>query len=353
MELKPKKQATVETPEMELLESAKRMYAARLFTIARENFEALRDGYPLGPYTEFAEIKIADCYFESHDYESAAKAYEEFVKEHPASPSLPYVMMRAGRSNQLAFKGIGRDTQPLQHAVEIYDHLIKTYPNTVYAESARTLKVECLELLSESEQFIADFYRRTGKEISADARESVVQLKWAPMIKIARAEMLAHLTSTPTQNPDEDEPDASELDTLGVTESYVAMIQQSEPEPTPVTHKNEGQPDEPPPALSQAKWRIDSFKCSQDGNKMAFITLNAPLTDEEFLEQYRKFTVQAAPFKLKIPDAAANPFGVDCFRAGDVKVMADGTIEMLLPIGTQGRTMLLTEPPRIALLFEN
>lgn len=171
-------QISVDTPQEELLVKAKKLYSVGLYTGAREAFEALRDGYPFGPYAEYAEIKIADCNFYVREYSSAALLYEEFTKNHPASTSLAYALLQAGRSNQLTNSAVGRDNAPLEKALVFYQDLLKRYPNSLYAESARRGIGEVEVALAEYERMVMSFYQHQEKQAAYEARRVAFEERW-------------------------------------------------------------------------------------------------------------------------------------------------------------------------------
>ena len=133
-EIKAKDAASAaDEPEAELLATAKEMYEVRMFSVARQSLESIRQGYPLGAYATFAEIKSADAYFFNGEYNEAAKAYEGFIKSYPSSPDLPYVELQAGRAHILSARGAGRDRQPLERGLSLLDSVVEKYPGTEFA----------------------------------------------------------------------------------------------------------------------------------------------------------------------------------------------------------------------------
>jgi outer membrane assembly lipoprotein YfiO len=177
----------VDTPEEQLFAEAKNYYATELYTVARESFKSLAASYALGAYAEFAEIKAADAYFEMNEFDTARGMYEEFMKSRPASSSLPYVTLRAGRSFHLSHRGIGRDPQSLERALELYDALIARYPNSVYADAARGYRSEVIRDLESSERVVADFYARRNNQRAVAARQEAIGQKWTPLLTVAAA----------------------------------------------------------------------------------------------------------------------------------------------------------------------
>ncbi len=167
-----------DTPEDELFAQAKQQYQAQVYLSAKESFESLRDGYPLGPYAEFAAIKAADCDFELSNYEQAAQSYETLIEERPGSRYMPYFYYQAARSHYLANGGLGRDIAPVEKAREQLEILLKTYPDHILSHSARELQQRVLEVLAANEKSIVDFYGRMDKTPAYEARKKRYQEQW-------------------------------------------------------------------------------------------------------------------------------------------------------------------------------
>jgi len=170
-ELKDKSKPAIDTPEAQLLADATRYFQAGLYGVAIDLFEKLRDGYPLGPYAELADIKVADANFESSNFAAAAGLYEEFLKSRPDSPAVAYVTLRAARSNQLANRGVGRDAASLQKAADLYDQLLNKFPNSAYAEGAAVYRQQVKDLLAANDKAILEFYKKRDKQQAYEARK--------------------------------------------------------------------------------------------------------------------------------------------------------------------------------------
>lgn len=151
---------SVDTPELTLLDQAKDAYDRGLYSVAKENWQKLHDGYPTSAYSTLAELKIADCSFYSGDYAAAATAYEEFIKLHPGHESAAYAHYQLGRSSQEQYTGPEHDQAPLFSAMKHYQTLIDLAPEHEYATLARQAIAECRERLAQHELVVAHFYRK-------------------------------------------------------------------------------------------------------------------------------------------------------------------------------------------------
>jgi len=357
VEVKSKAASTVDAPEAELLYAAKRLYAAGLYSVAIENFESLRNGYPQGPYAEFAEIKVADGHFELREYDLAVQTYEGFLKDRPASTTLPYAMLRAGRSYHLSFKGLGRDTAPLVKALEWYDRLIATYPDSVYALTGRQFRIEVIDQLAESDLMIAEFYRKADELRAAEARENQYREKWSPIIATLQPKVVTVSRGSAVDKLAGAQPVSSELVTPNVqqitrgglfkddsTTKIVAARNGSTPLPAPESSRSGG-------LFDFSRWRIQNIQCTTQGGNKLFIVLNQPFTDQNFLDTNGQISVSTGTLELALPSTSGRDEVRDCFGSDDLIIAADGHISLRAPNGSKARLMALDNPARIAVLF--
>lgn len=113
---------------------------------ARLLFKEIIQIYPESIYAKKAKIGIADSYFKQKDSASliiAFSEYQEYVNFYPDSPDAIYAKLQAGMCYYKMKYKPGRDQTSTFKAVEVFDSLIKTYPDTKEAEKAKELAKEC------------------------------------------------------------------------------------------------------------------------------------------------------------------------------------------------------------------
>lgn len=177
-----------EGPEAEIFAEAKRLYEARMYSIARNNFQSIKDRFPLGSHANFVEIKIADCYFFNSEYNEAAKFYEGYLKNYPASPDSPYVELQAARAHVNSSSGTGRDRFPLERALALFDGMVEKYGGTAYGHAAERERAPVVQHLADYDRMIIDFYEKRGNTAAVEAREKLYRERWAIRLEIARKE---------------------------------------------------------------------------------------------------------------------------------------------------------------------
>ena len=154
------------------------------FTTAIEKFELLESRYPFGRYAQQSQLELSYAYYKQNDYERAQDTINRFIKLNPRHPSIAYAYYLKG----LATFDSGRnfvhyilerdpsnnDPTSLYEAFEIFDFLIKKYPNSKYTEDAKWRMVYLRNELAEYELKVADFYMRRGAYVAAANRARYV-----------------------------------------------------------------------------------------------------------------------------------------------------------------------------------
>lgn len=322
----------------ELFRRSKELYENALFSTAAESFQALRDSYSPGPYTEFAEIKLADSHFEMRKFEAAAAAYEDFLKNHPNSVSAPYALLRAGRSYELSNRGVGRDVAPLEKAKDYYEQLIAKYPDSVYASAARQYFQSVAKKLADHAEFVLDFYERKENEAAVEKRKIEYAASIEPLLK--RAEEQTAIEKEVSERAALESSPAPE-----VLEVQRAAFATESPKAAPKTEKIKSEVQIAAPAT----YRIQSVQCIEDSGRKIFIYLNKEFNDRQFLENHAVVS-PADTFQLTLPDASSKLLDIDCFGDNDLTVSKAGSITL----NTTARAALipLSNPPRLLLSFE-
>jgi outer membrane protein assembly factor BamD len=322
-ELQKASTKAVDTPETDLVREAKSFYGSGLFSVARETFESVRDTYPSGPYAELARLKIADTYFETGDYGTAATTYEEFLKGSPASPSVPYAMLRAGRSHHLSSRGAGRDVTPIEKARDQYDSLISKYPDSPYASAAKEFRKAAVQTLGDHEQFVAQYYEKQEKPNAALAR--------ARNYENTTAELRTRTAPTQPATAPTDDPSTPVVVAAGRVSRDTFRAS---------------------PKLSSFGNVADTIavqrvSCERDNGRRIFLYLNQEIDEAGYVRRITKAPVPNAALGLRLPRTTANPSSIDCFGEQDLALSGDG----LLTISGVSRVEVisLSAPPRLLL----
>lgn len=333
----------LDTPEGELFEEAQHYFQLGLYTVARDSFEALHNSYPVGAYSEFAELKIADTYYENNDFAEAAKRYEEFLKGHPASDASAYALLRAARSHHLANKGVGRDIASLQKAKELYDQLLSTYPSSMYAEGAAAWREEVRSRLAAQDKLVLEFYRRHEKEKAAEARAKEFARQWG-------SESDAFQFEDKRVVPEEKRTDAP----TGVAVAAAPRLPVRAREGSTSTTADSANR-VPPEILGtgsdsrQVGNLVRSIECDPEQG-LVFLSFGTALDDTKISEpEVTGSGLSLRMVGIRLVDAI--PLVRSCFAKDDLKLSPDGTLTLTGQVKSASR-MVLNHPPRVLLTLK-
>lgn len=123
-----------------------------------EAFEKLRDWYPFSEYAILAELRLGDAHYHRKEYEDAISAYEEFENLHPKNEAVPYVVYQIGRCYFDRRQVIDRDQSVTKKAVQSFERLIRSYPDSPFAGKAKEHLRVCNKNLAEHELYVGMFY---------------------------------------------------------------------------------------------------------------------------------------------------------------------------------------------------
>ncbi|MCY4420690.1 MAG: outer membrane protein assembly factor BamD [Gammaproteobacteria bacterium] len=164
----------------ELYGQANRSLERHDFTTAIERYELLESRYPFGRFAQQSQLELSYAYYKQDEYEKAISTIDRFIKLNPRHPSIPYAFYIKGLATFDSGRNfvhfiLGRDPSnndptSLYEAFEIFDFLIKEYPNSKYIEDAKWRMVYLRNELAEYELKVADFYMRRGAYVAAANR---------------------------------------------------------------------------------------------------------------------------------------------------------------------------------------
>ncbi len=147
-----------EDTALELFENGNDAMRDKNYREAAESYGKLKDNFPFSPYTVDAELAFADALYLDEEYLEASDAYKDFESLHPRHESIPYVLYQIGMSEMKSFVSIDRPTTMVQEAIQYFNRLIETYPNTEYAQNAPEQIVASRTIIAEHELYLGDTY---------------------------------------------------------------------------------------------------------------------------------------------------------------------------------------------------
>lgn len=115
-------------------------------------------------------MKRGEAFFDKEEYAEAIVEYNHFLDLHRTHMLAPYAVFRIGESQMKRAKGIERDPEPVQKAIQAFERLRKDYPGNRYEAQAAQKIQECHDLLAQSHLYVGQFYYRRGSYLAAAHR---------------------------------------------------------------------------------------------------------------------------------------------------------------------------------------
>jgi outer membrane protein assembly factor BamD len=175
--------STVERSAEQLVMEGMQKMQKKDYEGAIKDFRQLKERYPYSKYSILAELKLGDAQFLNKDYADAAIAYEEFARLHPRNEVVPYVLYQNGMCHFLSFTTIDRDQEETRLAMEVFQRLIQTYPQSEYALKAKKQYFECQKRIVAHEYQVGRLYFIMGEYLAAKDRLELIDNKYPQAVR--------------------------------------------------------------------------------------------------------------------------------------------------------------------------
>ena len=122
-------------------------------------------------------MKRGEAFFEKEEYAEAIVEYNHFLDLHRNHLLASYAAFRIGESQMKRAKGIDRDPEPIQKAIDSFERLRRDYSGSRYEGQAVQKIQECHDLLAQMHLFVGQFYYRRQSYLAAAHRfEQIMKL---------------------------------------------------------------------------------------------------------------------------------------------------------------------------------
>jgi outer membrane protein assembly factor BamD len=129
------------------------------------------------PYSEWARKSLlmsAYAYYEAKEYEDCINSAKRFVTLHPGSSDAAYAQYLVGSSYYDQILDISRDQQRSEKAITALDEVVRKYPDTEYAISAKKKIEMARDQIAGKEMEIGRYYMKKRDFTGAINRFKVV-----------------------------------------------------------------------------------------------------------------------------------------------------------------------------------
>ncbi len=144
------------------------------YTAAAKKFDEVDRENPYSDWARKALLMSAYANYQAQQYTDCINAAERYVTLHPGSPDAAYAQYLIGASYYDQILDVSRDQERAEKAITALEEVVRKYPDTQYAVSARKKIEMARDQLAGKEMDIGRFYLKKRDFIGAINRFKVV-----------------------------------------------------------------------------------------------------------------------------------------------------------------------------------
>jgi outer membrane protein assembly factor BamD len=182
-----------EAPE----EAADRLYNEGLYLLnvrhdpkeAAKKFEEVDRQHPYSDWARKALLMSAYAYYQGSDYDECITAAQRYITLHPGNPDAAYAQYLIGASNFDEIPDITRDQSRTEKALAALEEVVRKYPTSEYAVSAKQKIQVAHDQLAGKEMATGRYYLERKDYTGAINRFKVVVTKYQRTREVEEALM--------------------------------------------------------------------------------------------------------------------------------------------------------------------
>lgn len=128
------------------------------YTDAAKKFEEVDRQHPYSEWARKSLLMSAFVYYEMGEHEQTIQASRRYLALHPGSSDAAYAQYLMASSYYDQIPDITRDQQRTERAMQSLDEVVRRYPDTEYAESARRKIEVARDQLAGKEMLVGRYY---------------------------------------------------------------------------------------------------------------------------------------------------------------------------------------------------
>ena len=157
------------------------------YQTAIKKLEQLDRQHPRDPMVEKSKLMQVYANYRIGRFSEAILAADRFLALYPNGKDVPYVLYLKGTSYFGQIKDITRDQQLSRDAIDTYNLLISSYPQSEYASDAKEKLLVAYDNLAGKEMSVGRYYLGNGQYTAAINRFRVVVENWQTSTHIEEA----------------------------------------------------------------------------------------------------------------------------------------------------------------------
>ncbi len=161
----------------QLFDRGEAQFARKRYPRARTYYSYLYENYPNDPLGRRALLRVADTYFAQGDPVNLVEAqykYRDFINRYPGSDRADYAMLQIAMVAYKQMEKPDRDQQKTREAVDKFNDMIRTFPNSPLRPEAEKRLQDVHDRLAKHEHIVARFYLKRGSYQAAILRLNVI-----------------------------------------------------------------------------------------------------------------------------------------------------------------------------------
>lgn len=150
-------------PDKFLFDQGTKELEAKHWTVAREYFRRLVDGYPQSLYRADAKLGIGDTYLGENSAEGqvyALNEFREFLSFYPTHQRADYAQYRLALAHYQQMRAPQRDQTSTKDAIREFETFMERYPNSSLRPEVETRLREAKDRLSRADYEVGLHYYR-------------------------------------------------------------------------------------------------------------------------------------------------------------------------------------------------
>jgi outer membrane protein assembly factor BamD len=145
---------------------------------AAKKFEEVDRQHPYSEWARKSLLMSAYAYYEAKSYEECVTAAKRYISLHPGTSDAAYAMYLIGASYFDQIPDVNRDQGRTDKAIQALEEVIRKFPDSEYATSARKKIEEGHDQLAAHEMTIGRYYENKKDFIGAINRFKVVVTRY-------------------------------------------------------------------------------------------------------------------------------------------------------------------------------
>src|SRR5262245_24309184 len=167
-------------------EPADRIYNEGLYLLnvkkdtkgAAKRFEEVDRQHPYSEWARKSLIMSAYAYYEAGAYEDSINSARRYIQLHPGSPDAAYAQFLIGSSYFDQIRDVSRDQERTEKAISMLDEVVRKYPSTEYAVSAKRKIEQGRDQMAGQQMLVGRYYMERRDYTGAINRFKTVVTKY-------------------------------------------------------------------------------------------------------------------------------------------------------------------------------